>query len=55
MLVRGDDRYGHFAPVRSPEVELHPDTLAAHEQAVGVYRQTYHEQEALHLKAFAAE
>ena len=55
MLVRGEDRYGHFAPVCAPEVELHPDTLAAHEQAVGVYRETYREQEALHMNAFASE
>jgi non-heme Fe2+,alpha-ketoglutarate-dependent halogenase len=33
MLVRGEDRYGHFWPVHAPEMELHPDTLAAHEQA----------------------
>jgi len=55
MLVSGEDRYGHFASVCAPEMELHPDTLAVHEQAVGVYRETYREQEALHVKAFAAE
>ena len=55
MLVRGKDRYGHFAPVTAPEVELHPDALTVHEQAVGVYRETYREQEALHMQAFAAE
>lgn len=30
LLVRGQDRFGHFEPEQPPEGELHPDALARH-------------------------
>ncbi len=33
MLVRGEDRHGHFDPVPRPQSDLHPDALAFHRQA----------------------
>jgi len=30
LLVRGEDRFGHFEPEQPPEGELHPDALARH-------------------------
>ncbi len=48
MLVRGEDRYGHFEPVNPPKSELDPEAIATHELAVSLYRETYFEQEALH-------
>ncbi len=52
MLVRGEDRYGHFEPVEGATEELHPDARATHERIVGLYRETYREQEALHIARF---
>jgi len=49
MLVRGVDRYGHFEPVTPPRAELDADAVAMHEMAVTRYRETYYEQEPLHL------
>ncbi len=49
MLVRGEDRYGHFENLSPPKAELDDDAIAAHEMAVPRYRETYYEQEALHL------
>lgn len=33
MLVRGQDKYGHFDPVPRPQSDLHPDALAFRRQA----------------------
>jgi non-haem Fe2+, alpha-ketoglutarate-dependent halogenase len=30
LLVRGEDRFGHFAPELPPEGDLHPDAVARH-------------------------
>lgn len=48
MLVRGVDRYGHFELVEPAKAELDPEGLAAHERAVGLYRDLYIEEEARH-------
>lgn len=53
MLVRGEDRFGHFEPVSPPASELSPEAIATHEMAVSLYRDTYYEQEALHAKMSA--
>lgn len=50
MLVRGEDRYGHFEKLTPPSAELAEDAIAAHETAVTRYRETYYEQEPLHLQ-----
>ena len=54
MLVRGEDRHGHFELVNGASEELHPDARATHERVVGLYRETYREQEALHVARFGA-
>jgi non-heme Fe2+,alpha-ketoglutarate-dependent halogenase len=33
-LVRGTDRYGHFAPERRPAADLHPDAVAHHKEVL---------------------
>lgn len=48
MLVRGEDRYGHFEPVNPSASELDPAAIATRELAVSLYRETYFEQETLH-------
>lgn len=53
MLVRGSDRFGQFEPVSAPATELGEDAIAAHDLAVTRYRDTYHEQEALHERLSA--
>lgn len=32
LLVRGEDRYGHFEAERSPLADMHPDAIALHER-----------------------
>lgn len=39
MLVRGEDRYGHFDDERRPVVEAGPEERACHAQAVSTFRQ----------------
>ena len=34
LLVRGQDRFGHFAHELPPEADLHPDAVARHAAAV---------------------
>jgi len=53
MLVRGEDRWGHFHLVPPPKTELDSHAIAAHEDAVTRYRDTYKEQEALHARLSA--
>lgn len=48
MLVRGEDRYGHFELVGPPSAECAPDAVAVHERATGLYRDNYLEHERLH-------
>ncbi len=52
MLVRGEDRWGHFELIDPPKTELDADAVAAHDRAVGLYRETYCEQEALHARQY---
>ena len=54
MLVRGEDRHGHFELVNGATEELDPVDRATHERVVGLYRETYREQEALHVARFGA-
>ena len=53
MLLRGEDRWGHFAPVAPPRAELDAEALAAHARAIAPYRESYREQEAVHAHASA--
>jgi non-heme Fe2+,alpha-ketoglutarate-dependent halogenase len=39
MLVRGEDRYGHFDDERRPQVEAGPEERAFHAKAVATFRQ----------------
>ena len=38
LLVRGEDRYGHFEPEQPPASEGDPDTIARHERGAALYR-----------------
>jgi non-heme Fe2+,alpha-ketoglutarate-dependent halogenase len=53
-LVRGKDSGGHFDLIPPPEGELHPATLARHEQVYARYRDNYEEQVKAHERQFAA-
>lgn len=53
MLVRGQDRSGHFERVAAATAELTPEAVAAHEWAVGLYRDAYLEEEARHERLSA--
>ena len=44
LLVRGEDRYGHFDLIDSPKRELDAEALAVHEQVSNRYRDNYNEQ-----------
>ncbi len=48
MLVRGEDRYGHFDLIQPVTTELTAAAVAAHADAIGRYRANYLEQEARH-------
>jgi len=48
MLVRGEDRHGHFELVPPPQAEFDAPGLAVHEYASGLYRRNYAEIEARH-------
>ncbi len=48
MLVRGVDRYNHFERVEPPRAELDAQSVATHERATTLYRNSYLEQEARH-------
>ena len=52
MLVRGEDRYGHFDLVAPPAGENSPASLAFHEEIVGRYGRNYSEQIDLHAARF---
>jgi hypothetical protein len=55
MLVRGQDRGGHFDLLPTPQAEFDPAALALHEQVYQRYRQNYAEQIEMHERQFAAE
>jgi hypothetical protein len=48
MLVRGEDRHGHFELMPPPVAEFDTASLAVHEHAHSLYRKNYAEVEALH-------
>jgi non-haem Fe2+, alpha-ketoglutarate-dependent halogenase len=54
MLVRGEDRYGHFDLIRPPSAERDAAALAVHEQVSDRYRANYTEQVKRHAEQFAA-
>ena len=54
MLVRGVDRYGHFERVGPPQAELDARSVATHERAVSLYRDSYIEEEARHALLLSA-
>ena len=53
MLVRGEDKYGHFDPIDPPAAERDAAALAAHQEANDRYRENYREQVKRHEARFA--
>ena len=54
MLVRGEDRYGHFDLVEPPAAERDAAALAVHQAVSDAYRANYNVQVERHAAAFAA-
>jgi hypothetical protein len=54
MLVRGEDRYGHFDLIEPPGAERDPAALAVHQQVSDRYRENYNVQVRRHEQMFAA-
>ena len=54
MLVRGEDRYGHFDLVEPPKAERDPAALAVHQAVSDRYRENYRVQVVRHDERFAA-
>ena len=50
MLVRGEDRFGHFELVEPPTAELDDAAVATHDRAMALYRDAYLEEEARHAQ-----
>jgi hypothetical protein len=44
MLVRGEDRYGHFDLIDPPSAERDPAALAVHQEVSDRYRANYNVQ-----------
>lgn len=53
LLVRGVDRGNHFERAAWPQEEFGAREVAMHEQAVGLYREAYLEEEARHARRSA--
>jgi non-heme Fe2+,alpha-ketoglutarate-dependent halogenase len=53
MLVRGQDKYGHFDLIDPPSAERDPAALAVHQQVSDRYRANYNEQVVRHEQQFA--
>lgn len=53
MLVRGQDRYGHFDPVEPPKAERDTAALAAHQAVSEQYRANYRVQVERHVARHA--
>ena len=53
MLVRGEDRYGHFDLIDPPAAERDPAALVVHQQVSDRYRENYREQVGRHEQMFA--
>ena len=54
MLVRGEDRYGHYDLVAPPEKDMDQQARRVHKDAVGRYRANYAEQEVRHAEGLPA-
>ena len=54
MLVRGEDKYGHFDLIDPPKAELDAAALATHDRVGSRYRENYNEMVLRHEKEFAA-
>ena len=54
MLVRGEDRYGHFDLIEPPRAERDAAALEAHQRVSDRYRENYRYQVTRHEQAFAA-
>jgi non-haem Fe2+, alpha-ketoglutarate-dependent halogenase len=52
MLVRGEDRHGHFDLIGPPSAERDPTALAVHQQVSDRYRANYNEQVKRHAARF---
>jgi hypothetical protein len=52
MLVRGEDRYGHFDLIDPPSVERDAAALAVHQQVSDRYRENYNIQVKRHVDLF---
>jgi non-heme Fe2+,alpha-ketoglutarate-dependent halogenase len=53
MLVRGEDRFGHFDLIEPPGGERDPAALAAHQDVSDRYRENYRIQVSRHERRFA--
>jgi len=53
LLVRGEDRHGHFDLIEAPTTELDAAALTVHEQVGNRYRDNYNEQLHRHEAAFS--
>jgi len=53
MLVRGEDRYGHFDLIDPPAAERDAAALAVHQQVSDRYRENYNVQVARHAERYA--
>ncbi|MSP00908.1 MAG: hypothetical protein EXR07_07650 [Acetobacteraceae bacterium] len=54
MLVRGEDKYGHFDLIEPPSGERDAAALAVHQQVSDQYRENYRHQVIRHDERFAA-
>jgi hypothetical protein len=54
MLVRGEDRYGHFDLIDPPTAERDAAALATHQRVSDAYRANYKVQVERHAERFAA-
>jgi non-heme Fe2+,alpha-ketoglutarate-dependent halogenase len=52
MLVRGEDRYGHFDLIDPPSAERDAAALAVHQQVSDRYRENYNIQVTRHVDLF---
>lgn len=53
LLVRGENRYGHYDLLPDPVAELDSAGIALHDATYKRFRENYFEQERLHDQAFA--
>lgn len=53
LLVRGEDRYGHFDLLPSAPAECDPAAIERHQKAYTVYRQNYEDQASAHAQQFS--